>query len=62
MPFINTDFNVLSIEGLYIKTFIEKNGLSMEWNDAGWSWGPLNSEGVLIGVVGQVSFCYRVIH
>jgi hypothetical protein len=56
MPFVDTNLNIDSIEGLYIKTFIEKYGLSIEWNDAGWSWGPYNKEtGIFGGVVGLVS-------
>ena len=56
MPFVDPDLNLKSIEGLYLKTFIEKYELSIEWNDAGWSWGAVNKEtGLWGGVVGLVS-------
>ena len=58
LPFIHTDFSIASIEGIFLKTFIEKYELSHEWNDAGNSWGPFDKEtGRFGGVVGLVGLC-----
>ena len=48
---MDTNLNLDSIEGLYIKTVIEKYGLSIKWNDARWSWGPYNKETWVFGGV-----------
>ena len=56
MPYIYPNFNIPSIEGIFLKTFIEKYELSHEWNDAGFSWGPVDKEtGQFGGVLGMVS-------
>ena len=55
MPFLHPDLNITSIEAIFLKTFIEKYELSYEMNDAGSSWGPIDSEtGRFGGVVGLV--------
>ena len=56
MPYIHPDFNIPSIEGVFLKTFIEKYELSHDLNDAGFSWGPVDKEtGRFGGVLGMVS-------
>jgi hypothetical protein len=56
IPFIDPDLKIDTIEGIYMRTFIEKYELSIEWNDAGQSWGPISKEtGLWGGVVGLVS-------
>ena len=59
MPHMHQDLNIPSIEGIFLKTFIEKYELSHEWNDAGYSWGPFDKEiGKFGGVLGLVSEKY----
>ena len=56
MPYIHPDLNIPSIEGIFLKTFIEKYKLSHKWHDAGFSWGPFDKEtGQFGGVLGLVS-------
>ena len=56
MPYISQDLKIPSIEGILLKTFIERYELSHEWNDAGFSWGPFDNEtGKFGGVLGLVS-------
>ena len=56
MPYMTTDLNVPSIEGMFIKTFVERNGLSVELNNAFSKWGGIDKKTALwYGVVGMVS-------
>ena len=43
-----------SIEGLAIKTFIEKYNLSVEWINEGGFWGSKDENGTFNGVIGRV--------
>ena len=62
MPFILPDLSIDSIEGIFAQTFVEKYQLSLEWNDAGWSWGAISKETGLWGdVVGMVRKMYNVV-
>ena len=56
MPYMTTDLNVPSIEGMIIKTFVERFGLSVELNNAFGKWGGIDEDtGLWNGVVGMVS-------
>ena len=59
MPFVSPNINTTSIEGIFLKTFIQKYQLSHEWNDANMSWGPFDKEtrrfGGVVGMVGLFS-------
>ena len=53
---MSTDLNVTSTEGMFIKTFVEQNGLSVELNDAYMTFSGVDKEtGLWGGVVGMVS-------
>ena len=43
-----------SIEGLAIKTFIEKYNLSVQWIEEGGFWGSKDENGTFNGVIGRV--------
>ena len=43
-----------SIEGLAVKTFIEKYNLSVQWIEEGGFWGSKDDTGTFNGVIGRV--------
>ena len=51
---INQGSDVNTIEGVVLKTYIDKHNLSVDWIDEQGLWGSKNENGTFNGVVGRV--------
>ena len=51
---ISQGSDVNTIEGVVLKTYIDKHNLSVDWIDEQGLWGSKNENGTFNGVVGRV--------
>ena len=52
----DSKIDIDTVEGVFVDTFLEKNGLVAEWHDANFSWGSKDPNGTWNGVVGMVGY------
>ena len=53
---VDSKIDMATIEGVFLDTFLESNGLVAEWHDARFTWGTKNPNGTWSGVVGMVGY------
>ena len=55
------DIDVATIEGLALRTLIEKYNLTPQWSYEGFIWGSKDEAGTYNGVVGRVTITIMVV-
>ena len=53
---VDSKIDMDTVEGVFVETLLEKNGLVAEWHDAKSTWGIRDVNGTWNGVVGMVGY------